>query len=839
MLNILFDGATEGWIEVVYGEPGQQPSQFIELSSVDAVNWPADCDVYFSPALRRSQGSTKEDVLGTRVLWADIDRLKPPLAVLPPTFEVFSGNGWHYYWLLEDWNYDIEQIESANKILRDSVDGDDCWNVNRLLRIPSTTNYKNGSPKLCFVQTARPHIYTIDDCLAVGKLKAATVRKILTGFKPGIGTKSRSEFDFAVVRQLVGAGFSLPGIKSIFANHKIGDKYREEGDDYLERTISSASESAKRERKPTEQPDKAFTERHDGYYVIRGKNTRRVSTFILDPILLLEGTEPADSTTRNPDAILCNVRVSSQPVAESNQPSDSVPLTREWPGVTFTRSAFTSRFNLDKECQNAEWQWLGRDDDVRELLPYLLDRLKAKGYPKVWSVATLGLHKRDSAYFYVGQSTTLGEGGVFDRQAAPVVYLDSKRERPAVDFHIEEPSIAINSPNSIHIGGSLETGVVADISSLLPMLNAPEAIWPVIGWYSASPFKPVLEQLGVRFPVLNIFGTKGSGKTTTILRIFQPLFCNTRSKTYDANTTRFVTLSLLGATNCYPVAFSEFRQGAADKILRYILLAYDSGSDPRGRADQTTIDYPLTSPFSVDGEDGLSDPACKERIIAVQFHPSSIEEGASAWTAHLKIQKLESSFNSWGTSYLKFCLEMLNSSQIAGLLEQAKSEIQSTLPQTLPDRVRSNLSVCWFGCKMWSHFTGLELPQAIVLEASLSQVWNQKAGRTLTLADEFVEDLLNHLTNTQARFAGIPWTVRDDILYFQYAPAYSWWARLRKVTNQGQLSKDSIRQQLGELPYATPPKLIANRWMHGINMQDAFDGGLDIKQEIHKSTEWS
>src|SRR3990167_4378423 len=334
MLNLIFDGATEGWIEVVLGSPETGVRRWLIPDSV--------------LQLRRSQGSTKEDVLGSRVLWVDIDRLKPPLAVLPPTFEVFSGNGWHYYWLLEDWSYDIEQIESANKILRDSVDGDDCWNVNRLLRIPSTTNYKNGSPKLCFVQTARPHIYTIDDCLAVGKLKAATVRKILTGFKPGIGTKSRSEFDFAVVRQLVGAGFSLPGIKSIFANHKIGDKYREEGDDYLERTISSASDSrvAATKRQPTEQPNKVFTEQPDGYYVVRGRNTRRVSTFILDPILLLEGTEPADSTTRNPDAILCNVRVSSQPAPEQPQAADTPTQSeREWTGVTFTRSAFTSRFN--------------------------------------------------------------------------------------------------------------------------------------------------------------------------------------------------------------------------------------------------------------------------------------------------------------------------------------------------------------------------------------------------------------------------------------------------------------------------------------------------------------
>src|SRR3990167_5118372 len=116
----------------------------------------------------------------------------------------------------------------------------------------------------------------------------------------------------------------------------------------LERTVSAASDSrvAATKRQPAEQQSKVFTEQPDGYYVVRGRNTRRVSTFVLDPVLLLEGAEPTDSTARSPDAILCNVRVSSQPAPEQPQAADTPTQSeREWTGVTFTRSAFTSRFN--------------------------------------------------------------------------------------------------------------------------------------------------------------------------------------------------------------------------------------------------------------------------------------------------------------------------------------------------------------------------------------------------------------------------------------------------------------------------------------------------------------
>ncbi|MDP6599786.1 MAG: hypothetical protein QGI86_28645, partial [Candidatus Poribacteria bacterium] len=44
----------------------------------------------------------------------------------------------------------------------------------------------------------------------------------------------------------------------------------------------------------------------------------------------------------------------------------------------------------------------------------------------------------------------------------------------------------------------------------------------------------------------------------------------------------------------------------------------------RGRADQTTTEYPLTAPVAMAGEVSLSEGALLERIIAVEMSPNHL-----------------------------------------------------------------------------------------------------------------------------------------------------------------------------------------------------------------------
>lgn len=113
-------------------------------------------DCYYSPAVLRSPPATgrgkKEDFLGARTLWVDLDstpeRTKDQIvtelrnfAPLPSAI-VDSGHGIHAYWFLHKLVTDQKAIEHRNLWLANQLGGDHCHSIDHLLRVPGTMNFK-------------------------------------------------------------------------------------------------------------------------------------------------------------------------------------------------------------------------------------------------------------------------------------------------------------------------------------------------------------------------------------------------------------------------------------------------------------------------------------------------------------------------------------------------------------------------------------------------------------------------------------------------------------------------------------------------------------------------
>jgi KaiC/GvpD/RAD55 family RecA-like ATPase len=125
-------------------------------------------DVYFSPAMYRPKpdGSrpkpTKENVLGTHVLWADFDGEAPDnwevaakeKNIPEPTQIVQSSvkGREHVYWQLDKFTTDIESVENRNRSIAFALGADASgWDADQLLRPAFTVNYgyrnsKTGEP---------------------------------------------------------------------------------------------------------------------------------------------------------------------------------------------------------------------------------------------------------------------------------------------------------------------------------------------------------------------------------------------------------------------------------------------------------------------------------------------------------------------------------------------------------------------------------------------------------------------------------------------------------------------------------------------------------------------
>lgn len=784
----IFSGADQDILVEVSNIPNRR--DWYKPDSLPTISG-SEQDLYFSPAPRLSRGSEKGDVYGTKVLWADIDKPHPALATLPPSAIVWSGGGFHYYWLLDEWITDPQKIEAGNRILMEDVDGDSCWNVNRVLRVPGTLNSKyptNGTFEKCELRQKYPYVYELKDFAVLSKIDAKTRHKIRTGDRRGY--KSRSERDWVIIETLLACGAPERLIRHIFETQPCGDKFRDpktNAEEYIKHTIEQVGSKSVSLRIAKRQLGE-IREGEDGYYAERARGTIRLSTFVVKPTLLLEGDE---------DAIV----------------GDVVASGFTWKDVTLPRSAFNDRKSLDKHLKTTAWVWLGRDDDVRALLPFILRQLQDRGLPRSKSTTTLGRH----GDLFVLRRQTLDGQIVYEGKDSPLVYLETGREAPTVRV--------------------TQVDSKPDLSKLA-LINEPKVVWPILGWFMASPYKPLFERAKLRFPILNVYGTRGSGKTS-IIRVMQRLLGYETPTAYDCNTTAFVALALLGSSNAVPVAFSEYRASSqgAERFLRFVLLAYDTGHNPRGRSDQTTVDYPLSAPFSVDGEDIINDSAAKERIIAVSLHPETVAEGTPAFDAFKDLNA--SALEDFTLGYLQYTIGADHSKLLASAIES----VAAAFPSALPDRVRNNLTVAATGIFSYCEYTKTPVPNIKeALEGCLKSVWSQSMGRTPTLADEFCEFIVNSVAQQRGGF--MHYMESQSVLRFQLSTAFDYWRRHRRMGGIQTLEREAIKAQLeerfvnGDLKgqYVIKPKVERNAWFYAIDLSLAFESGLDVPSEIDRST---
>lgn len=784
------------------------------------------CNVYFGTCTRSESKPGIEFVAKAHCVWADIDigecndfekhkMLNDLSCIFPPSIAVDSGGGLHLYWLLNEATSDLVQVTEAVSAIATQVSGDNVADVARLLRVDNTVNYKYKTPREVRVLNDTLRRYSIHDLIASTLVKERTSTRIRTGASTGF--KSRSERDWAVVRDLVMAGISDAGIILIFEFNKVGDKAREGAniDTYLTHTIDRVRQKTGILEDTIKQAKAAFGgifEKDDGYWKLGRDGALQLSTFVFEPQTLLRGQRDAASTISTPDVLLGEMRA----------------LGHSWPNVTLTKTAFTRIETLLRELPAIEWQWLAKDVDVRTLLPYIVEKLKKSGAPTKKASTQLGEFEGR----WLGSRQTIDPvKGIMSIRDSPVVLLPTKQERPTISF--------ANGATSSNI---------RDFFNCASKLNRPQVVWPVMGWWAACALKVRLASQGYRFPTLNLYGTRGSGKTSLVTQVLQGLSGYDESRTYDCNTTQFVMLSLLGSSVSVPIAFSEYRRTslkAPDRILRYLLLLYDTGHDPRGKADQSVVDYILSAPVSVDGEDAITDPAALERILQVNMHPEDVMEGSDAFDA-FAVMTSKYDLRAVGTEYIKYSLSQ------DPKLEVANEVTREAFPTSMPDRVRRNITVAVAGLlcfETWAIEHSASFPEVtpqFVQESfveTLEGLINVSSGRTQILADELIEDIINEAS----RSAGVdpPFVYRyveqDNLLWFHLSTALSWWYKHRRSQNRSVLDSAAIKSQLKERmitvigttgQYIADRKPIAvdgaTRHCYGIDVTAAIDSGLDI-----------
>ncbi|WP_319406215.1 phage/plasmid primase, P4 family [uncultured Desulfosarcina sp.] len=198
---------------------------------------------------------------------------------IPPTIVIHSGGGFHCYWVLNTpanvSEIGLNNLENVNRAILVKIHADvGTHNINRILRVPGTFNFKlpgNHRP-VDIVMDSGP-TYELNTFRPFMDFQSKPKsKKTSASTDPVIGSSewdqdisslpvspkiksliingndgsypSRSEADQAVITVLFNKGMDFAQIKGIFENYRIGDKYREHSspDDYLKHNIEKAKE---------------------------------------------------------------------------------------------------------------------------------------------------------------------------------------------------------------------------------------------------------------------------------------------------------------------------------------------------------------------------------------------------------------------------------------------------------------------------------------------------------------------------------------------------------------------------------------------------------------------
>jgi len=472
------------------------------------------------------------------------------------------------------------------------------------------------------------------------------------------------------------------------------------------------------------------------YYTLeKGDKIKAISSFIITPTMrvAVEGSEVIFGRATTVKGIGINLQL---------------PL-----------KAFQSKKDLLRHLPSADLQWTGTDNNVQGLLR----DLAGHQVPRRPGSTVLGYYKGSEGQLWICPRGAITKEGF--AEASPVIYLP--------------------------FGGSLDARVryqVADDSTFnaichkvfefLPRVNVPAAVVPVLGWFFASPLKPLFMQRVGSFPVLFLWGTQGSGKSSLVSDVFWPIFGIRHAEPYSATETEFALLKILSSTNSIPIFIDEYKpfdmpRHRLNTLHRYLRRLFRGETEERGRADQTVTTYHLQAPLCVAGETRPTEAALLERILPVMLDKTVLEEKEDCRSAFRELKALNLSLLS--PRYIQFCL----SREFDADLEVARKLTSELVGERkVPIRVTENITAMLLGVHLFRQFaqacgySGLpaDLEELKGVDAILADLLETEHGVKNAL-DQFLETLQVMAIQGELRHR-THYVFKDDVLCVHLESAY-------------------------------------------------------------------
>jgi hypothetical protein len=726
------------------------------------------------------------DVLGIPAFWCELDIRHPvhtkvnlpktideALALiseavpLKPSLIIRSGYGIHIYWLLRElWIFeDADDRQAAYHLLHrlqatiqavaklHGWEVDSTFDLSRVLRLPGTFNRKiPDDPKPVEIIDAHEdqrynpsdfteHLIEVEATsygqttheeyagdlrlIDLHTLRIPAGLKTLIKYGENVNAAtpypSRSEAAYDAMKWLIKAGCDDLTIMSLLLDprYAVSEKPREKGPKWLASDLARAHAKLNGNQRPqTQAPEPETSEPTDeGHHTSETRGERREQQETERPPQQLGGVKAkADGYYR--------VRMIREAWVETQISSFTVkPTLRIWidgseavqakiqrreqslAEVTIERHCWHSRGAFLKVLPSLD-QWCVASDNEIQAIQALVASQKV---PSKRGTRTLGLV----------DNVWVSDEGIFDASgwiADPnLVYLPQSGESPLAGhlrYRVQTPSERLTVAQAFY--------------ERVWTLNELTVMGALIGWFFATPFKPQIHARLNHFPILNVWGTMGAGKTS-LLRLFWRLF-GVDSELLACTDTEFSLLSLLSATSSIPLVFDEFKpyDMKPDQVRRFeriLRRVYDGDTEHRGRPDLRLIAYRLMAPVAVAGEVSVArQPAMRERIIPVSPSKTWLPEHEAARQAYGELVKLP--LHAFANLFIEWSLRQ----DFAAHWLSAEKVLDESMKREMPERIRDGLRVISLGLRQYEQFGlkhRLPIPEQVDIEAICEGIVSQ------------------------------------------------------------------------------------------------------------------